>query len=207
MPFYQADDSGMAAEVRRGSKVTQENRILYQQTHTAQKYLASPYLEPMTQRYLDFFEAGVEALGIGEDWVEYPDLYSFCKTTVSGANIQAMMGSKIMELNPTLVEDFWTAKAFAPEYFRGLPRWLASTAFSARDRIIGSVRAWHDYSFANGDHTNTGPQDPDWDPIWGSKYSKIRQQFMLKMKPLTAHVRAAEDWGLMFGYASLSHTL
>ncbi|KAI1087870.1 cytochrome P450 [Rostrohypoxylon terebratum] len=199
IPFYQADDSGMAAEVRKGSKVTQENRILYQQAHTAQKFLASPYLEPLIQRYTDMFRDSVEALRIGTDWVEYPDLYKFCQITSTRANIEAMMGSKILELNPNLVEDFWYAKNFAPDYFRGLPRWLAPNIYSARDRILEPIKKWHNYAFAHGDHTNTGPQDPDWDPIWGSKYAKVREQYMLKMKPLTPHIRAAEDWGLMFG--------
>jgi hypothetical protein len=70
IPFYQADDSGMAAEIRKDSKVTQENRILYQQVHTAQKFLASPYLEPLTQRYANMFRKNVEALEIATDWVE-----------------------------------------------------------------------------------------------------------------------------------------
>ncbi|KAI2615586.1 hypothetical protein GGR54DRAFT_257648 [Hypoxylon sp. NC1633] len=119
--------------------------------------------------------------------------------TVSPANIEAMMGSKILKLNPTLIEDFWAAKAFAPEYFQGWPRWLAPKIFRARDRVIDAIRKWHEYAFAHGDHTNTGPRDPDWDSVWGSKYAKVRQQFMLKMTPLTPYVRAAEDWGLMFG--------
>lgn len=197
--FYQADDSGMAAEPRKGSQVTHENRILYHQTHTAQKFLASPSLDTMAQRYLRTLHHSIEALHIGTDWVEYPDLYKFCQMTVSRANIEAMTGSKILKLNPNLVADFWDAKQFAPDYFRGWPRWLVPKAFSARDRVIEAIRKWHDYAFANGDYTNTGSQDPDWDPVWGSKYAKVRQQYMLNMKPLTSRVRAAEDWGLMFG--------
>ncbi|KAI0490288.1 cytochrome P450 [Xylaria cf. heliscus] len=199
IPFYQADDSGMAAEVRKGSKVSQENRILYHQTHTAQKFLASPYLEPLAQRYTNMFRSNIEALKIGTEWVEYSDLYQFCQMTSSRATIEATMGSRILDLNPDLVTDFWSAKNSAPEYYRGLPRFIAPKIYAARDRVVKSIEKWHNFAFAHGDHTNTGPHDPDWDPIWGSKYVKVREQYMLNMKPLTAYARAAEDWGLMFG--------
>lgn len=199
MPFYQADDSGMAAVPRKGSTVNPDNRILYQQSRTAQKFLASPYLEPLSERYLKFFSCKIQSLRIGDDWVEFPSLYAFCQEAVTEANIKAMIGSKITELDPNIVQKFWQAKQYAPEYFLGLPRWLIPSAFAARDRVVESVMKWHEYGFSHGNHTDTGPADPDWDPIWGSKYSKVRQQFMLKMKPLTAPIRAAEDWGLLFG--------
>ncbi|KAJ3577850.1 hypothetical protein NPX13_g2717 [Xylaria arbuscula] len=166
MPYYQADDSGMAAEVMKGSKVLQEDRILYQQAHTAQKYLAAPYLDLLVKR--------------------------------SHAR-EAMMGSKILDLNPDLVADFWTAKDAAPDFFRGLPRWLKPKIYTARERVVKAIGKWHDYAFAHGDHILTEPGDPDWGPIWGSKYVKARENYMIKMKPLTTHIRAAEDWGLMFG--------
>jgi hypothetical protein len=119
MPFYQADDSGMAAESKKGSVVAPENRILYQQTHTAQKFLASPFLEPLSQRYLDFFTRKIEGLTVGEDWVVFPDLYKFCQEAVAEATIRAMIGPKIIELNPNFVQELWEAKQHAPEYFRG----------------------------------------------------------------------------------------
>ena len=203
LSFYDADDSGMAPEPRQGSGTAQKDRILYHQTHTAQKFLAAPYLGPLAQRYLDFFGGNVEALAIGESWVEYPDLYAFLQTTVSGANIEAMMGSKILEVNPGLVDRFWRAKRNAPSYFRGWPRWLAAAAFRERDHVVQDIQRWHAYAFRNGDVATTGPEDPDWEPTFGSRYVKARLQYMLKMRPLTARVRASEDWGLMFGWGTL----
>ncbi|KJZ69546.1 hypothetical protein HIM_11059 [Hirsutella minnesotensis 3608] len=199
MAFYEADDSGMSPEPRKGSKVAPGDRILYKQVHSHQKYLASPYLEPLAQRYLDSLSHNLEALQIGDDWVELPDLYEFCQEVVTEAILESMMGSKILELNPTIVEDFWSAKKFSPEYFRGWPRWLVPKIFRARDRVLAAIMKWHNYALAHGDHTTMEDQDPDWDPIWGSKYVKARAHFALQMKPLTARARAAEDWGLMFG--------
>ncbi|KAH6653321.1 cytochrome P450 [Truncatella angustata] len=197
LAFYDADDSGMAAEPRKGSKTAQEDRILYHQTHSAQKFLAAPYLGSLAERYLKFFNEHVDRLAIGETWVEYPDLYKFLQMTVSRANIEAMMGSKIFEVNPGLIEHFWLAKRNAHLYFRGWPRWLIPTAFRERDRVVDEIEKWHTYAFKNGNVTESSPRDPDWEPIFGSRYAKARLQYMLKMKSLTARVRACEDWGLI----------
>ncbi|KAI3327513.1 cytochrome P450 [Ustulina deusta] len=199
MAFYEADDSGMAAEPRKGSKVAQENRILFQQTHTAQKFLASPYLEPLVNRFTTTFSRNVEDLGIEGDWVDHPDLFNFLQMTVARSNIEAMMGSKILDINPHLVQDFWTAKAHAPQFYQGLPRWVIPKAFKDRTHLVEGIKKWHSFALENGDYTNTGAKDPDWDPVVGSKYAKVRLQYMLKMKSLTADVRAAEDWGFVFG--------
>lgn len=207
MPYYQADDSGMAAHPRKGSTVAEHDRILYHQTRTSQKFLASPYLEPLSRRFADMLHTHVEALAIGNDWVRHDDLFAFLQQTVSKANIEAIMGSEILNMHPSLVKDFWAAKNCSPEYFQGWPRWLIPDAFRKRDRVINAIQAWHARAFATSDHTNTGPDDPDWEPIWGSKYAKMRLQYMLAMKPLTDRVRACEDWGLMFGYATpIPHT-
>ncbi|KAK6821750.1 cytochrome P450 [Apiospora arundinis] len=180
MPFYDADDSGMAAEPKKGSQTAQHNRILYHQTHSAQKYLAALTSGPWPS---------------GEEWVEYPDLYAFLQMTVAGANVEAMMGSTLLEVNPGLMEHFWRAKRNAPTYFRGWPRWLVPTAFRERERVVDAIEKWHTYAFKHGSVTETGARDPDWEPIFGSRYAKARLQYMLKMEPLTARVRAQEDWG------------
>ncbi|KAK8043803.1 cytochrome P450 [Apiospora phragmitis] len=197
--FYDADDSGFAAEPRKGSQTAQHNRILYHQTHSAQKFLAAPFLGPLAERYLKFFQQNIERLDIGQAWEEYPDLYVFLQIHVAGANIEAMMGSKILEINPGLMEHFWLAKRNAPQYFRGWPRWIIPKAFRERDRVVEAIKRWHSYAFKHGSVDGTGPQDPDWEPIFGSRYAKARLQYMLKMKPLNDDIRAREDWGLIFG--------
>lgn len=199
LSFYDADDSGMAAEPRKGSNTAQENRILYHQTHSAQKFLAAPYLGPLAQRYLRFFHENVDQLAIGETWTEYPDLYAFLQMTVTRANIEAMMGSEILKVNPRLIEHFWQAKRNAPTYFRGWPRWMMPRAFRQRDRVVDEIEKWHTYALEKGNVMLTGGEDPDWEPLLGSRYIKSRLQYMLKMKPLTARVRASEDWGFVFG--------
>lgn len=162
----------MAAEPRKGSRVEAHNRILYMQTHSAQKWMASPHLEPLTQLFRTMLHRNFEALEIGEEWTEYPDLFVFLQTVIR-ANIETLLGSKILELNPDFVQDFCRAKDYAPGFFRGLPRCLIPEGFKARERVIEGIEKWHKYALAHGDHTNTGPEEPYWDPIWGSQYAKV----------------------------------
>ncbi|KAI1841568.1 hypothetical protein JX265_004702 [Neoarthrinium moseri] len=199
MPFYEADDSGMAAEPRKGSNVAPEDRILFHQASTHHKYLASPYLDPLVEVFKEKLHSAVEAHGIGEQWVEYPDLFAWLQPTIIEANIETMMGSKLRELNPNFIEDFCVAKMSVPIFLKGWPRWLAPNAFKARDRVRAALEKWHLYANANGDYTTTHENDPDWEPIWGSKCEKFRQQYMNNTQALGPYERACEDWGFLIG--------
>ncbi|KAI1330299.1 cytochrome P450 [Xylariaceae sp. FL0255] len=199
MPFYLADNSGMAIEPRKGSQVAQEDRILFHQAHTHHKWLASPYLDPVVECFFEKLDRHFESLEIGDTWQEYPDLFQFIQSIIIGANIETLLGSKILEMNPNLVDDFCIAKKSVPEFLKGWPRWLALTGFRARDRVISALEKWHTYAQNNGDYSSTGDSDPDWDPVWGSKCEKVRQQYMNGTKALTAHERACEDWGFLIG--------
>jgi hypothetical protein len=187
--FYRNDDSGMAAEPRKGSNVLPENRILYMQTHSAQKWMASPHLEPLGALFRRFLSQNTEALEIGDEWVNYTNLFAFLQSTFVKANIETLMGTKIFELNPNLLEDFGTAKSSAPEFFKALPSWLIPKATRARQRVFDAIEAWHDYALAKGDHTNTGDTEPDWDPIWGSKYCKVGIYLNAHGRSLTRSLR------------------
>ncbi|KAI1128000.1 cytochrome P450 [Nemania abortiva] len=199
LPLYTADNSGMAAEPRKASKVAQEDRILFHQAHTHHKWLASPYLEPIAESFLRVLHEGISVLEIGESWVEYPDLYRFMRLIIVRANIEATLGSKVLELNPSLVEDFCDAATTVPKFLNGWPRWLAPKGFKARDRVIKALEKWHAYANVAGDYNSTRDGDPEWDAIWGSKCEKIRQQYMNGTKRLTPYARACEDWGFLIG--------
>jgi hypothetical protein len=152
----------------------------------------------------------VEALNIGDEWMEHADLYKFLQHIITKANIESDQGEKLLELNPNFIEEFWQAKSNAYLYFFGWPRWLIPSAFAVRDRVIDAIKKWHAYGLDHGDYTSTGHNDPEWEPILGSKNTKARLQYLLRMKSMDAHSRAAEDWGMVFGYVCfyiLSHPL
>jgi cytochrome P450 len=197
--LYAADDSGINTQPRPGSNVAHENRILYHQVRTHQKFLSSPHLEPWNQRYIERLRRGIERLNIGDEWVGHADLYKFLQLLITRANIESDQGEKLLEFNPDFIEEFWQAKSYGYQYFFGWPRWTMPSAYAVRDRVINTIKKWHAYGLENGDCTSTGPNDPEWEPILGSKNTKARLHYLVGMKAMDAHSRAAEDWGSVFG--------
>ncbi|KAH8892796.1 cytochrome P450 [Thozetella sp. PMI_491] len=198
IPFYLADDSGMAATPREGSKTAQEDRIHFLQARTAQKFLSAPHLSGLIERYRTVLENNLDKLDISYEWTDMDDLYWFLQKLVTQSSTEAIMGSKILELNPRLVEDFWLFQSYTRHFLHFFPRWLIPKAYEARERLLAGIKRWHTYAHQHSDCTQVAPTDPDWDPHLGTKFVKARQFRYLQMKPMTAEARACEDLGLIF---------
>ncbi|KAF2821001.1 cytochrome P450, partial [Ophiobolus disseminans] len=197
IPFYAADDSGMATKPRKESTVRQEDRIHYWQAHTSQKWLSGTSLQLMSQNYLSFLETEVARLNL-DDWTEIPDLYQFLQIHVSTAAIKAMMGTAIFEQYPTLVEDFWAFDRNVGNFSRMIPRWWIPTAYKVRDRLLKNIGKWTDHAHSMSDCSKLGINDPNWDPFFGTKLMKAREHAYLKMSAMNLGARASETLGLIF---------
>ncbi|KAI8954547.1 cytochrome P450 [Xylaria longipes] len=197
--FYDADNSGMATTPARGSTVEHVNRIHFHQARTAQRFLSSQHLLSLSQRYADTLNRNLQGLDKchNGNWVEYNDLYHFLQVQVARAAIETLMGSKILEMNPDLIEDFWRFDTNVPNFLRCFPRWMIPSAYRARERLIANIKQWHAYAHANTDCSKVEDDDPEWEPYFGSKLIRARQSYSVKMKPMNADARASEDLGLL----------
>lgn len=135
---------------------------------------------------------------IGSQWIELPDLWPFVQNKVFPAITEALCGSFILSLNPTLMDDFWAFDRSVPTLLKGLPLWFSPGAYKKRDKMLNNIKKWHAYANEHSDRSKTAPDDPDWDPYFGSKYVKARQIFLHKIDIMNADGRASEDLGLMF---------
>lgn len=217
MPFYEADDSGMGPFPRKGSRTQrQEDRVHFHQAHVTQKFLSGQHLPALADRYLQTLARNLDHAApqdgqVASDdqsdpagWRDHPDLYGFLQEHVSRAAIETLMGSQILELNPTLVADFWDFDRNVPLFVRCLPRFVIPAAYRSRDRLLAGIKKWHAHAHQHADCTRgLAAQDPEWEPHFGSKLVRARQEYSLKMDPMTADARASEDLGLMFAYVLL----
>ncbi|KAK5630928.1 hypothetical protein RRF57_006643 [Xylaria bambusicola] len=185
LSFYEADDSGMAAKARAGSKLTNIFR-------------ANIFVLSMSALW-PLLIVILKAPDIGNDWVEYPDLYKFLQLLVTHSSIETVFGTKLLELNPTFVEDFWEFETSAPQFLHAMPRWLIPSAFRVREKLIKSFVKWHAYAHSHYTISETSPDESDWEPNFGSRLIRMRQDGLLKMEIMDAEARASEDLGLMFG--------
>ena len=202
IPFYAADDSGINATPLPGSKVKPEHRINYFQTRAAHKHLTGSGLVQMTEFYIKVLKRRIDASQTESDWLDQPDLYNFLREEVFRAAVEAMCGSHLLTQSPTFVEDFWEFAASIPTLFKGLPKWMTPKAHRVRGRLLNAVKTWHKTAHENFDCTKTGPDDPEWEPYFGSKLIRIRQDYGRSMDFMNADALASEDLGLIFAYVS-----
>lgn len=198
IPFYAADDSGVNVAPLPGSKVKAEHRLNYHQVRAAHKHLSGPGLVHMTERFLMILRRRMDESQIGSEWIEMPDLYRFLQTEVFHAAVEAMCGSYLLSQNPTFVEDFWEFDRSAPTLFKALPRWISPKPYEVRGRLLEAIKKWHKLAHANSDCTKIGADDTEWDPYFGSKLIRARQEYCLGMEFMNADALAAEDLGLIF---------
>lgn len=198
IPFYVADNSGVNAVPLPGSNVRTEHRVTYHQTRAATKHLSGSGLVQMTERFLKVLERRVHESSIDSEWTDLPDLYRFLQSEVFRAAVEAMCGSYLLPQSPTFVEDFWEFVTYVPWLSTGLPRWIFPKPYQVRDRLHNAIRNWHRLAHKHSDCTKTGADDPEWEPYFGSKLMRARQEYSMGMDFMNADALAAEDLGLIF---------
>ena len=200
IPFYAVDNSGVNYTSISGSRVRPEHRITYLQTRAAHKHLSDPGLIQMTENFLKVLKGRFYNSQIGSEWVDQPDLYAFLQDEVFRAAVEAQCGSHLLSQSPTFVEDFWEFVDSVPTLIKGLPRWVSPKPYRTRDRLLDAIKKWHKMAHEHADCTKTGANDPEWEPFFGSKLMRARQEYSRRMEPMNADALAAEDLGLIFAY-------
>lgn len=126
------------------------------------------------------------------EWVTV-NFYDWFKAHMFKASTTAFMGSRVLEMNPNLAEDFWVFDENMLKLFYGLPRFLARKGHEARDRLTEGMIQWLEDAKEKGDVHST----EDWDPYFGSRFLRAREQMDQKMG-LGVRTRAGIKVGLLF---------
>lgn len=188
----------MGIRPRKESKTAPENRINYLITLNLKRYLSSDYLEDLDQRYMATLLRHLDTFNVKDEWVEFPDLHAFVQQAAIRPSVESLVGSEFFKLNPNFVEDLFTFQQYIPDFLHLLPRWLMPRAYRVRKRLLQSVKQWHQYAHEHYDCSRLGPDDPNWEPYFGSKLIRARENYSLSMKEMSADARATEDLGLIF---------
>ena len=199
VPVYSGDNSGLLPKPLPGSQVRPENRIRFLHTKAAHQHLAGITGVKIGERYMKILTRNLSAnTVVGNDWVELPDLWLFVRNMIFPCSTEAICGSSILSLNPTLTEDFWAFHRGIPALLQYMPRWLSPGAHRDRHKMLDAIKRWHAFAKEHSDFSRTGHNDPDWDPYYGSKIIKARQAFLHEIEVMDADGRASEDLGLLF---------
>lgn len=197
IPFYSADDSGIKSVPAPGSKVKPEHRLNFFQVRAAHRHLAGNALVEMTEHFLGVLGQRIKDSQFHEEWTEMPDLYRFLQYELLNAAVEALCGRYLLNQYPGFVDDFWEFDRSVPTLFKGPPRWLTPRPYRVRQRLLNAIKNWHRLAREHSDFTKTGPEDEEWEPYWGSKLMRARQDYTSGMHFMNADALAAEDLGLL----------
>ena len=138
----------------------------------------------------------------GEGAEKEVDLYAWLLDRMFRASTTAFMGSRLLEMYPNLREDFFAFDRHMLTMFFGIPRFLAPTAYSVRERALSGLIAWQRQMQEECNGTVTDPDgDIDWEPVYGSRANRARQRYY-SSRGLNMRTRAGMDLGFLFGASS-----
>ena len=194
LKLYTADNSGCHDEPHAGSNVMPQNRINHITHEALSKFLSGPGLDPFFNQFTENLIYRLQNLKIGVHWVGMKDLWGLFKSEVTPAAIEAMCGSSLVSLTPGIADDLWAYDSAIPDLVKGLPRWWVPSSYARRDRILQSIRNWHESAQMHF-HESQISSDGDWDPDFGSEFIRSRQRAFPKMDGIDPDAMTASDLG------------
>lgn len=177
---FRDDKSGRAATPAPGTENTPKAKRYWYNLHTVmQKYLEQKYHSDVLSRtYQRFFAEGqLTQRPVGE-WTEI-HVVRFLKNEMARAATASMVGTRILEVVPNLIDLVWAYDKEIGNLLYGPPRWLFPRAHAAQRRLLDATgRYYKEEAFASFD-LNGPDSEADWEPIFGSRWSREMAKWMI----------------------------
>ena len=129
-------------------------------------------------------------------------LYAWLQDRLFKASTTAFMGSRILEVYPTLREEFFDFDQHMLTLFFGLPKFLNPKPYHVRERALKGLIRWHKQMQIECKGEPVDPTgDIGWEPVYGSRANRARQRYYAS-RGLSLKSRAGQDLGFLFGLSS-----
>lgn len=151
------------------------------------KYLSpSPQVSIMIQAYQQCLseQLGQDKYPVGE-WVSDVSISDFTKGDVARAIIQSVIGTRIFEITPNILDLFWEYDKVLGTILYGPPRWLFRSVYRTRERYFEATKRVFEVTtgeFDWADKSNNGKAEdmPDkWEPTIGSPFWREFSRWMI----------------------------
>ena len=185
LEFFEADDSGITYDPHPQSSRRPEDRVFYLMHKATVACLAGSHLTLAAQSFQRALEKHMDAVPIGHEWADYPDLFDFLRPLISHSTVEAMCGSNFVSRFPDFVQDFWRFNSSMPKLLQGWPRWAMPGAWRARDLCIEVMKQWRNSS--------------DEQTFTGNAMIPRRWSYFSKMKRISTYGVACSDLGILWG--------
>ena len=198
--MYASDNSGVGSQPVPGSQVAPHNRIDYRTHFGLLKFTNGTGLEGFYERWISGYRNRLDSLNIGSEWVEMPDFMAFFSDTFGSALMESICGPALIDLNPDFARDFSKYDLAIPGFLKGLPRWMIPHAYQARDKLLSSIKKWHEHARLHFKESSID-RNGDADPYWGNAFIRERQGpngIFMTVDNFNADARAASDLGFIW---------
>jgi hypothetical protein len=100
-------------------------------------------------------------------------LFDFLKNVMLQASGTSLVGSEIFRLNPDIIKTYWDYDEAFLLTAIGLPKFLYTKGYAARDRMLEASRKWIKSAWKNFDSRD---DNSDWEKNFGSRYIRSQAQ-------------------------------
>lgn len=168
---FEQDKSGRSKNPVPGHDVQPgQPRLWHGQHHVYSEYLQrTDHANALSNKYFQLFSERLTKQPLGE-WREIR-LSQFFESDMAEAALVALMGPRIVELNPGFWPAMWEFARLAPQLMWGLPRWVNPKPWKIREEFHAMCRRYVDAAEKEFDWD--GPDaDAEWEPHYGSRMAR-----------------------------------
>jgi hypothetical protein len=182
------DKSGRLPVPLPGTEHTPEDQRYWAAMHgLMHKYLSQPrYANALATTYQRFFREQLNArFSVVDEWTEVR-VVPLMKDAMARSAILSVLGQRIFEVAPNLLDLFWDYDKVLGTILYGPPRWLFPGVYAKAERYCGATTRYFQEATAAFDWD--GPDaDADWEPILGSRFWREFSRWMIRsgFKPRT----------------------
>ncbi|KAK2007308.1 cytochrome P450 [Colletotrichum eremochloae] len=167
--------------------VPQDQRYWYQLHHlTTESLSRTESTNRLADMYTKFFGQALEKQPSGE-WTTVR-LFDFLRKDMGESALKSLCGTRILELVPDYIEQFWRFDSIGVQAVYGLPKWINPKPTEERDKLNRMTQRFMKDAFSTFDWN--GPDaDSSWDPIFGSRYVRLLMKWLAD-KDMSMQTRA-----------------
>ncbi|ROT35576.1 cytochrome P450 [Sodiomyces alkalinus F11] len=182
---FKADRTGRR-RIPRTDDDDNSKRLWYRQAEI-HEFIARPEVTATLARtFTRFFSAAIEETQpLGGDWVEDVRIFAFLKHEMGTAAVASLSGTEVLRRVPNYVKRFWEFDSVGLRLVWGLPRFLDPEPVRVRNAFHDDVADFLDEAFKQWDAKkkeregrNEKEEDPDWEPIFGNRFTRLAQTFV-----------------------------
>jgi hypothetical protein len=157
----------------------------------------STAVNQLTTKFLEVFSDIIDAEPQGQ-WREV-SVYQSLRMRMSKASMTSLCGTRMFEVSPSIVDDYWAWDSVFTKLTYGFPRFAFPKAYEARDRVHESTKRWLKDAWERYDWSSP---DVDWEENFGSRVMRAREKNFKETLGVSLNSRASSEIGMMIAFAS-----